>query len=147
MTRYFTFHPFALIFLTFRGTYLRQGYLWDVGDIGRPLTQTGDIRLQKEFRTSGNKTAERGRSVLLFERILTDYTARWSQLPIPVASYRLLGSKCSYGAGWGTHDSHKGLESVQILLLLLEALLQHLAPLPKHITQDTTLSVGGVDGT
>lgn len=47
----------------------------------------------------------------------------------------------------GAHDSHKGPESIQEMLLLLpEALLQHLAPLPKHITQDTALLVWGGDG-
>lgn len=97
------YHPLALIYLTFWGTYLRQGYSWDLGDIGRLSMQSfhsAYARLHKEFRSSGNKCAQRERSILLFELILLDYILRWSQLIIPVTC-RLSGRKCPYGTCWG----------------------------------------------
>lgn len=48
---------------------------------------------------------------LLFESVLLSYISKWSQLTTPVTFYRLSSGKCSYGTGWGTHDSHEGPET------------------------------------
>ena len=86
---------------------------WHWENINAGSFHAGYARLQKAFRPTWNKSAKRGRLILLLELIFLDYISRWPQPIIPGTFCRLSGGKCSDGPGWGARDSHRGPETTQ----------------------------------